>query len=372
MSRIGNLTTLRIGFTQNWKSNWYEGVSPSILLFQDLKIRDYLSGIFYKLKAPTSYYHVTWISASMLMIRWEVYWNRSFRLNNFLFRNYLLKSNAFWKMFYLEDKYLKILSSLVYLSTKKKTEYNSSVIRSWIINAGWNSFMEKLYIQEQIWVMVYLGNERTYSIHKLPEYIIRKWSILQPVEDIVIKRGDILKWTMTSIYRKIEQSIEKYVEQHVFCLVHSYMWKKPAISNAKMVADYVMYTLENGWHFKKIFEKLKKWQKKNYYRGRLKTKNKRSTRLMRLDAAKRTNCLGIKIECVGTAKKGRRAKLTAYSDWIRDPRYTHKMPNNTFCADIDYYQTYAVKRSSTVGIKVWVFLRSIINNQSKRYVSMLV
>ena len=138
-----------------------------------------------------------------------------------------------------------------------------------------------------------------------------------------------------------------------------------------MIADFVMYTLEKGMNFRKIFFLLKKWQKKNYYRGRIKRGRRRSV-LCKFDAQKRTSCLGLKIECIGTSKKGRRAKRTAYADWVRDPRYSHRMPNNTFNADIDYYQTFAVKRSSAIGVKVWLFLRSKIQNQARRYVSLLV
>ena len=176
---------------------------------------------------------------------------------------------------------------------------------------------------------------------------------------------------MIRFFQSMEASIAKYTQQQTFCFVKSYMWRKPAITNAKMIADFVMYTLEKGMNFRKIFFLLKKWQKKNYYRGRIKH-GRRNSLLWKFDAQKRTSCLGIKIECIGTSKKGRRAKRTAYADWIRDPRYSHRMPNNTFNADIDYYQTYAVKRSSSIGVKVWLFLRSKIQNQSRRYVSLLV
>lgn len=374
MSRLGNLSTLRIGFTQNWKSNWYEPVSPSLLLFQDLKIRDYLSGIFYKLKAPTSNYHVTWLSASMLLIRWEVYWNVSFRLNNFLFRSYWLKSNQLWKMLYVEENYLKLLSSLVYLNREKKKIHSGNGLKKWMLLNSWSRYLNSLYYQELVWVMVYLKKPMMWSMKELPGKIVEEMGVVLSERNVVMTRGEMIEWTLSSVYRKIESSIGNYVQQNVFCLVHNYLWRKPSISNAKMVADYVMYTLEKGFFFKKIFEKLKKWQKKNYYRGRIKSKNRRSRRLnmLRFDGKKRTSCLGIKIECIGTSKKGRRAKLTAYADWIRDPRYSHRMPNNTFSADIDYYQTYAVKRSSTIGVKVWVFFQSKIQNQSRRYVSLLV
>ncbi len=368
MSRLGNLSTLRIGFTQNWKSNWYEPVSPSLLLFQDFKIRDYLSGIFYKLKAPTSYYYLSWLSSSMLLIRWEVYWNISFRLNNFLFRSYWFRSNQLWKIFYMEDSYLKLLSGLVHLG-KVKPSITYVSIHKWLFLNSMSKYMHSLYLQELSWVMVYF-NSNVIKLSQFPEFSL-SWKYLPCIsKNLIISKGRLFQWSMTTMFRSIEKSIENYVQQNVFCLVHSYMWRKPAITNAKIIADYVMYTLEKGFFFKKIFDKLKKWQKKNYYRGRI--KHGRRFNMWKFDSNKRTSCLGIKIECLGTSKKGRRAKLTAYADWIRDPRYSHRMPNNTFSADIDYYQTYAVKRSSTVGVKVWVFLKCTIQNQSRRYVSLLV
>lgn len=371
MSRLGNLTTLRIGFTKNWKSSWYEPVSPSLLLFQDFKIRDYLSGIFYKLKAPTSYYSMSWLSSSMLLIRWDVYWNISFRLNNFLFRSYWLKSNEHWKMYYTEDTYLKLLTSLVYLGEKQKTNVNNKSLKKWIYLSNLSRYLNSLYLQELSMIMVYMGGSNEIVLSRvLPLLQINYKKITIDKFKIYLDRGEIMEWNMTSVYKLIEKSIEKYVQQNVFCLIHSYMWRKPPITNAKIIGDYVMYSIERGYNFKKIFEKLKKWQKKNYYRGRI--KHGRRFNMWRFDASKRTSCLGIKIECIGTSKKGRMAKLTAYADWVRDPRYSHRMPNNSYNADIDYYQTYAVKRSSTVGVKVWLFLGSKIQNQSRRYVSLLV
>lgn len=369
MSRLGNLSTLRIGFTQDWKSNWYEPVSPNILLFQDFKIRDYLSGIFYKLKAPTSYYHVSWLSSTMLLIRWEVYWNVSFRLNNFLFRNYWFGNNNGWKILYRQDTYLKLLSSLVYLEQKIKIKTSASTIKRWLWLNAYGNWMSDLCMQELVWIMSYLSVG--VSLRKCPSYISHWKQVPLYIHKFVLTRGEILQWNMMSVFQLVEKSISRYTQQNVFCFVKSYMWRKPPITNAKMIADYVMYTLERGMNFRKIFFKLKKWQKKNYYRGRIKH-GRRRLHMWKYDAAKRTSCLGIKIECVGTSKKGRMAKQTAYADWIRDPRYSHRMPNNTFNADIDYYQTYAVKRSSTVGVKVWVFLKSTIQNQARRYVSLLV
>jgi len=46
MSRLSNLTTVRIGIVRSWNTYWFDKIYYSTLLFNDLKIRDYLTGIF--------------------------------------------------------------------------------------------------------------------------------------------------------------------------------------------------------------------------------------------------------------------------------------------------------------------------------------
>jgi len=57
MSRISNLTTIRNQLYNSWQGDWYNTSYYNVLLFQDIKTRLYLSGIFKRLEAPTSYFY---------------------------------------------------------------------------------------------------------------------------------------------------------------------------------------------------------------------------------------------------------------------------------------------------------------------------
>ena len=58
MSRISNLTSIRNDFYSSWKNDWYDKTYYNVLLFQDIKTRLYISGIFRRLESPTSYFHL--------------------------------------------------------------------------------------------------------------------------------------------------------------------------------------------------------------------------------------------------------------------------------------------------------------------------
>src|SRR6185312_11834454 len=57
MSRLSNLTSIKIGFLKSWNSSWFDNYFYSDLLFNDLKLKDYLSGIFYKLKVVSDFFY---------------------------------------------------------------------------------------------------------------------------------------------------------------------------------------------------------------------------------------------------------------------------------------------------------------------------
>ncbi len=73
---------------------------------------------------------------------------------------------------------------------------------------------------------------------------------------------------------------------------------------------------------------------------------------------------------MGTSKKGKMARRTFYSDWVREPLFSGRMPNNTIRVDIDYYQSFAIRKSSTSGIKVWVYFNTIVYNSRSKYISL--
>lgn len=68
MSRISNLTTIKIGLLRSWHSFWFDSYYYSYLLFGDLRIKDYITGIFYSLNTITDYLYIyRFISDSILI-----------------------------------------------------------------------------------------------------------------------------------------------------------------------------------------------------------------------------------------------------------------------------------------------------------------
>ena len=60
-----------------------------------------------------------------------------------------------------------------------------------------------------------------------------------------------------------------------------------------------------------------------------------------------------------------------FGDWIKDFDENTKSPNNTFSADLDYYQSFAIVKSSTLGIKVWVFFKTHLYNSNNVFISLI-
>jgi ribosomal protein S3 len=58
MSRLSNLTTIKIGIFKSWNAYWFDKVHYASLLFNDLKIRDYITGLFYRLKIISDYIYL--------------------------------------------------------------------------------------------------------------------------------------------------------------------------------------------------------------------------------------------------------------------------------------------------------------------------
>ena len=58
MSRLSNLTTVKIGMLNSWNSYWYDNYYYSFILFSDLKVKDYLSSLFYSLRIISDYLNV--------------------------------------------------------------------------------------------------------------------------------------------------------------------------------------------------------------------------------------------------------------------------------------------------------------------------
>jgi hypothetical protein len=171
----------------------------------------------------------------------------------------------------------------------------------------------------------------------------------------------------------------KYEQQDIYLNFSISFKKNPFILSAKLITESLVYLLQSGKPVVQSFFFIRNWQSALhisrrkleylYYQYTLK-------RIINLNylfyyATKRTPVIGIRIECSGTFKKGRMSRVYFYSSWIKNDLLTGKMPNNTMIADIDYYQYMAVTKSSSLGIKTWIFLETHIYNNNHKYISIV-
>jgi len=75
-------------------------------------------------------------------------------------------------------------------------------------------------------------------------------------------------------------------------------------------------------------------------------------------AYKRYPLIGIRIECNGPTRKGRRTQIHLYNEWVDFYRLPGKMPLVTIMSDVSYWQTYGLTQRASIGIKLWMYFHS--------------
>lgn len=104
MSRISNLSNLRIPHFNSWKTTWYEkDKNYSYLFFRDFQLFQYLKGLFYRLKMLTDDFYFDNLINNCFYIKVNVYLYRfqikkyflSFFTDQYLLYNFFLKKRKF-------------------------------------------------------------------------------------------------------------------------------------------------------------------------------------------------------------------------------------------------------------------------------------
>ncbi|YP_007890043.1 ribosomal protein S3 (mitochondrion) [Naegleria fowleri] len=101
MSRISNLSNLRVPFFNSWKNTWYEDSKYySLLFFRDFQVLQYFKGLFYRLKMLTDDVYLNYITNNYLFVNLNIYLYR-FQIKkyflSFFSEQYLLYSFMFRK-----------------------------------------------------------------------------------------------------------------------------------------------------------------------------------------------------------------------------------------------------------------------------------
>lgn len=227
------------------------------------------------------------------------------------------------------------------------------------------SFSIIKYLKLKFYRMSYIYNEGNYK-KKLVKRVLNQL---------------LYKTLISDFFYKIENTVSFYLKKKVylsFNLFYLDMDNYPSITNAKIITDYIVYLIHNQVNIRSIFKKVHAWQlENNEHRNYLdnlyfqfQSEGKLIEHLNQL-SFKRYPIIGIRVECSGTAKKGTRKQKIFYGDWVKEFDSGIKSPNNTFSADLDYYQSFAIVKSSTLGVKVWVFFKTHLYNTNNVFVSLV-
>jgi len=100
MSRISNLSNLRIPHFNSWKTTWYEdNKNYSSLFFRDFQLFQYLKGLFYRLKMLTDDFYFSNLTNNCFFIKVNIYLYKfqikkyflSFFIDQYLLYNFILR-----------------------------------------------------------------------------------------------------------------------------------------------------------------------------------------------------------------------------------------------------------------------------------------
>jgi len=128
MSRLTNISSLRIPHFSTWKTMWYEkDKNYSFLFFRDFQLYQYLKGLFYRLKMMTDDFYFENLLNSYLFIRVNIYLYRyqvkkyflSFFISQYLVYHFLLRYFRHRTFFKSNFNILYVFSSIFFLSESK-------------------------------------------------------------------------------------------------------------------------------------------------------------------------------------------------------------------------------------------------------------
>lgn len=256
----------------------------------------------------------------------------------------------------------------IYRTQLKLRLYNQSLVLLSNFRRSF-SFSKYFYVIKKIHRSYYRNKSIVSPFRKVPKYFMRKHLYKQ-----------LNRIFFQYLTHKIENVLSLYTKQHVVCCFNTHVLsyqKCPPILNAKVVCDYLIYLIHTRRSIRGCFYKVRQWHVNHMQRRRLlentyfKSQLKQKPRYY-IDhlSYKKFPMSGIRIECSGNTKKGRMARKLYYGDIIRDSTLIQKSPNNTFNADIDYYQSFAITKSCTIGVKVWVFFKTHLYSTNGNFISL--
>lgn len=224
-------------------------------------------------------------------------------------------------------------------------------------------FYKKLYWFNNYYFYILLNNLRYKFIHTLNIYLglnvvylpyyKRKFFNLQDVK-LVNDYIKIKLQSKRSIVRIMRKLVKIYSFQRYKTKIRNVRYGKKIILFKKKInkkLNFNKYLFRKNDNIKRIFVK-----KKRLFRKKLvKWKHK-----FKYFNYKHYPLVGIRIECNGPTKKGKRTKMVTYNEWVNYYKLPGKMPYTTKMADVHYWQNYARTKRAAIGIKIWLFFNTLL------------
>jgi hypothetical protein len=179
--------------------------------------------------------------------------------------------------------------------------------------------------------------------------------------------------------KEMENTVHYYLSKKTsyiynICFIFNVFFKfenlYPPIKDAKIINDYISIRLNKFLSINRIFYEIRDWQFKNYYNRKYILNNKNNDYYFYY-GEKKYPILGMRIECSGSYKAGSRKSKKYYGEIAKEVELVNKNPNNSFFADIDYFQSVSKLKSGSIGIKVWVFFKTHLYNKNKHFISIV-
>ena len=174
MSRISNLSNLRIPHFNSWKTLWYENdKNYSFLFFRDFQLFQYLKGIFYKLKMITDDFYFDNITSNCFFLKVNIYLYKfqikkyflTLFMDQYLVYNFLLKKRFF--LYHLPTFFsvLFFTCSISFSSVFSKFINNNIIFFFYSTVCVTNKISHRY--RKYIYSLGQLNNKRKYLIHPL-------------------------------------------------------------------------------------------------------------------------------------------------------------------------------------------------------------
>ena len=154
----------------------------------------------------------------------------------------------------------------------------------------------------------------------------------------------------------IEATIQNYTNLSFLFYPTVYITFKPSIKNSKLICDYITMSLENGASINNVWKKIKQWiEDQQSILDRIEGRSLKR----RIIGLSRNSLKGIRIICKGPNYKARRKRKFVFHSWVSDDSITGRMPIQSFNTQIDFYQSFAIMKQATIGVRVWTLFEFI-------------